>query len=38
MHRTSLMNEFKLLKDNGILTETELETARLNAFEASFLK
>ncbi len=38
MHRTSLRNEFQLLKDNGILTDAELETARANAFEASFLK
>lgn len=38
MHRTSLRNEFTLLKDNSILTDAELETARLNAFAASFLK
>lgn len=38
MHRTSLRNEFKLLKDNGILTDAELEQARINGFAASFLR
>lgn len=38
MHRTSLRHEFQLLKEQGILSDEELETARVNAFEASFLR
>lgn len=38
MHKTSLRNEFALLKKHEVLTDIELEQARLNAFEASFLR
>lgn len=38
MHKTSLRNEFALLKEHEILTDEELEDARRNAFEASFLR
>lgn len=37
MHRTSLMGEYKLTKENGILTDEQIEQARKEAFTASFL-
>jgi adenosine deaminase len=37
MHSTSLIGEFNQMRTNKILTESELETIRKEAFTASFL-
>lgn len=37
MYRTNVCAEEALLRDNGILSETEIETCRAHAYNASFL-